>query len=193
MKTTKLHKITIEKLSANQIDAVLSISDAQLGRNYISKNILEHYLAEEHFTVHVAIVAGEVVAFSLMIICSVETLAEELFAEEEWIKATFENHQPTGYPKMAAVKTEMWGMEIGSRLLIQQLAEAEKHVHSTVGTIWKTETGAMMGRIVEKTGMKPLKEVPHYWSADSLAKQYLCPVCGTPPCQCTAVIYAKFF
>lgn len=192
MKTTKRQQITIEKLSASQIDAVLSISDAQLGRSYISRNILEHYLAEEQFTVHVATVAGEVVAFSLMIICSAEILAEELFAEEEWLKATFGNHEPTAYPKMAAVKAGMWGMEIGSRLLIHQLTEAEQYVRSTVGTIWKTETGAMMGSIVEKTGMKPLKEFPLYWSEDSIAKQYNCPVCGTPPCRCTAVIYAKF-
>jgi hypothetical protein len=32
-------------------------------------------------------------------------------------------------------------------------------------------------------------ELPNYWKEDSIKENFTCPVCGNPPCLCSAVIY----
>jgi len=61
-----------------------------------------------------------------------------------------------------------------------------------VSDAWKSDT-THVGSILDRYAYIALKEVPQYWTTDSVNNQYQCAVCGAPPCECTGVIYAKYF
>lgn len=55
---------------------------------------------------------------------------------------------------------------------------------------WKRNGNVAMHNIHINAGFKVLREIEHFWQADSIEKGYDCPECGNP-CNCSAVIYSK--
>lgn len=55
---------------------------------------------------------------------------------------------------------------------------------------WIKEDVNAMRRLLIRNGFESIKLIPNYWYNDSKEKNYHCAICGQPPCQCSAEIFA---
>lgn len=75
-------------------------------------------------------------------------------------------------------------------LVKDSIDEFKRREIKTVCSIaWKSKYRTNIGGILKRLGFEQILEIQNYWKEDSIEKGYSCPVCGGPPCKCSAVIY----
>ncbi len=156
--------VEIRDLRTDDIDAVLAIADSQLGEKYITETDLSEgkvFVAEEDDL-------GKIVGFCI---------------------ALDGTKDGKSYVRTVAVAQEFSGQGIGTALV----AKAVEYLSSLgakkiMSPLWKHNGVINSDVIFRRNGFRPVREIPEYWYADSLAKGYSCPVCGKG-CHCTCVMY----
>lgn len=90
-----------------------------------------------------------------------------------------------------AVAPGMTGRGLGSALVDEARARFRaRKVRVWATAAWKSPEGVTVSTILARAGMQPFTEVPDFWREASLSQGFRCPACGTPPCTCSAVMYA---
>ena len=92
--------------------------------------------------------------------------------------------------KSIVVDPKFQGYGVGTRLV----EESTRHLkisgaEAFISIAWTSSKGTHIGGIYANLNFVQLDKVEKFWSKDSEANEYSCPECGTPPCQCSAVIY----
>lgn len=190
MLTTIAYDLTF--LDSTQTEAVLHICNQQLGSGFLSLQQLQQYINNTNQFCHLAWYQQEVVGFSFMEIGDYTMIADKMKSGKDWFLEYFAPYNNIGYRSLTAVKKGFEGRGIASFLVKQGLDFLATKVEVVVCDAWKSNK-THIGSILERHAYHALKEIPHFWTADSIQEQYSCGVCGAPPCECTAVIYAKFF
>lgn len=54
---------------------------------------------------------------------------------------------------------------------------------------WKSSAGVQIGGVLSKLGFREWITLDKFWAEESISQNFSCPVCGNPPCNCSAVIY----
>jgi len=174
------------------IDTILKISNKQLGNGFLSRELLLTYIDNPDKFCQIALEEETVVGFSLMEIASCAEIASKFKSESEWFLNYFAPYKRIAYRSLTAVSPAFEGNGIASLLVKKGVEFLSKKAEVLVCDAWKSGT-TFIGNILERNGYKAIREVPLYWTADSVNYQFQCKVCGNPPCTCVAVIYAKFF
>ena len=55
---------------------------------------------------------------------------------------------------------------------------------------WKSSAGVKIGGVLSKLGFREWITLDKFWAEESISQNFSCPVCGNPPCNCSAVIYS---
>jgi diaminopimelate decarboxylase len=179
-------------IKKSHIPSILSICEDQLGNGFLAPDLLASYLDHASKYCHVVLVDQEVVGFSLMEISPCAQIAQKMKQAEAWFLSYFAAYDKIGYRSLTAVNKKYEGKGVASFLVEQGLDFLSNKVAVVVCDAWKSEH-THIGSILERNGCEPLKEVPHFWTTESIQQNYQCGFCGAPPCECTAVIYARFF
>lgn len=183
---------SLDLLKEEHIPFILNICNEQLGDGFLSEAELQHYLDNETKFCHVVQHSNQVAGFSLMEISDKSIIAKKMRSEEQWFLNYFAAYDKIGYRSLTAVSNQFQGKGVASFLVEKGLHFLSQKTDVVVCDAWKSET-THIGNILERNSYEVLKEVPQFWTAESINKQYQCGVCGAPPCECTAVIYARFF
>lgn len=188
---TAIH-LQLDILQDRHLTAVLAIADARFGQGFLSRSALLPYLQSETHICQVALYEGQVVGFSLMEMGSPQAIAPRLKGESAWFLQYFNAYSRLAYRSLTAVAQAFEGRGIAHFLVSQGLAFLSDKVEAVICDAWKSSY-THIGKVLERNGYRVLREVPLYWAAESVEQQYQCAVCGQPPCECTAVFYARFF
>ncbi|MFK7797149.1 MAG: hypothetical protein AB8E82_06820 [Aureispira sp.] len=181
-------------LTSEHIDAVLALSDEQMGKGFLSKQTIRQYIRQANYFGQVVVENGRVLGFSLMEIVERAQLAKRLKSAEQWFLAYFAAYERLGYRSLTAVASHAQGQGIGSHLVQEGLKMLAKKVPVVVCEAWQSnQPSAGRSNVFLDNGYKALKVCSNFWKEESVQKKYTCSICGTPPCQCTAVIYGCFF
>ena len=190
MDTTLTYVLTA--FTNNHINSILAICQQQLGKGFLSRETLTTYLNQTDKFCFVALAGEQVVGFSLMEIAPRDVIASKMKSAQTWFSNHFKAYEQIGYRSLTAVDPTFEGRGVASLLVKEGLAFLGTKVDVVICDAWKSET-THIGNILERNGYEPLKEIPYFWTSESINEQYNCSVCGAPPCSCSAVIYAKFF
>ena len=179
-------------LQYHLIDAVLEISRLQLGNDFITKEDLLPYINDDSKTCQLLRLESIIVGFSLMEIAPKGLIGQKMNVEQAWLDEYLKDYDSIGYRSVTAVHPAYEGKGIASALVQNGLHYLSQKVSVVLCEAWKS-SHTHIANILERNGYTALKEIPYYWTADSIKLQYECSHCGAPPCACTAVIYAAFF
>ena len=182
----------IGSITENDIPAVLTIADHELGKDYLTSDLLHDYAsAQEKYVFEIAKSGNDIIGFCVSIVTSKDELKEYIKTKKP-IKE-FEFSKKIGLIKTVAVKHSFKGKGVGSKLVSNSLIQLQnKHgIRSFCSIGWKNNNKINIEGVLKRLGFTILKEIPEYWASDSIEKEYTCIVCGDPPCKCPAVIFTK--
>lgn len=185
----KKMNIRITLFSSRYKKEVASISEKEMGKNFINEEYLNFFLDNPNAQGIVALVNDEVVGFSFFQWCVKDELSKYIFVDQGWLKEIFKNVDLIGYRNLTAVKKEFQGRGIGSKLVDNSIEELKKRAEVIANVVWKAPGSKNLGKALERHGLKRVKTIRGYWREDSLKRKYECAACGLPPCRCTAEIY----
>lgn len=187
--------VKIMNMKKSDIPQIIEISDQELGKDYLNHNDIEQMIdSKEDYICKVAYCSDEskIVGFCLGFIINPEKLQSLLKVESAKIPRFLRLSDKIGVIKTVAVEKNYQGYGIGKKLVEDCYNELVKRgVQSVFSIAWKNGEVINIGGILTLLGFKKYLEINRYWEKESLEKGYFCPVCGNPPCACSAVIYAK--
>ena len=155
--------IRIRDLQQADIDEILAIADAQLGEKYITVDDL--YACNVFVAEHVEM--QKCAGFCL----------------------SYVGQEGEAYVRTVAVSPDFSGRGIGTDLVAKSVEYLKRvGAKKIMSPLWKHDGIVNSDVIFRRNGFLPLREIPDYWYADSIAKGYSCPVCGKG-CHCTCVLY----
>lgn len=165
--------------------AILKVADDQLGANYLSGSSLDAIHEGRGFAL-IAEVAGEVVGFS---VCLRQTISEAEAMMKRPPPRYMQYAEHVGVLKTVAVDDRFQGRSLGSMLVEASIERFRIEGTSVIYTVaWKSAEGTNIEGIIQRMGFADIHEVPGYWEQESLDESFSCPVCVSPPCECSAVI-----
>lgn len=190
-----LKDFSIVDLIDDYIPTVIAISDDQLGKDYLTIDVLQQSISDsgKYFTRVALNSRKEVIGFCLCGVISPDELKNLLRIPPEEIPQALKYSKRIGLIGVLAVKDEYQKRGVGTALVndcITKLNSANVAAMCCVG--WRSSKGINIGGILSTCNFETLKEIPDYWREDSLQKNYRCHDCGEPPCTCSALIYARF-
>jgi predicted N-acetyltransferase YhbS len=181
--------IQTKKLTPQHLPAVKSLLDQQFGKDYLPMEELHIFSNPPHFGL-VAVEKDNIIGVSLVKIGSVATLAEELLLEKNWFKTYLGEDKTIALRKHLAVDSYYQGKGVGKRLVTNGIEQLRPMVDYIISIVWKENAERSLGKLLQKVGAAPIQTISNYWKKDSLDKQYDCPICGQPPCECSTIIYS---
>jgi ribosomal protein S18 acetylase RimI-like enzyme len=176
------------------IPQITEIADDQLGKDYLTDEDLERILsAPEHYVCAVALDKphAKVVGFCLGLQIQQHEIKDYIHLAESDIPRSIKNSERIGLLKTIAIDQEHQRLGIGFKLTEKCVTELiSRKVQTIISIAWQNGCRVNMHGILSGLKFRKVKEIPFFWKNDSLKKGYSCPMCGQPPCKCTAVIYA---
>lgn len=184
----KMRDVSIIQATKEFLPRLLSIAEHELGDSYIQP---ESLLPKNGVT-FLGQVNGDPVGYAA---CHIEPSENYIRGHakiaQERIHA-LKAAKDIGVVTTVAVDSRFQGFGIGTKLLSESLNWLREHgVHLVAMVGWKSDSGVHIGGVAKSLGFESQFEIPEYWSEDSVSHGYKCPVCGDPPCHCTAVFFLK--
>lgn len=182
----ELRSVVVRPAHREDLLEILRLADAQLGTGYVDEGS-EHFLEEPGAFGFVAVHRGQVIGFAL---CAVCTPDEAISAMRVRVPLHIRAAEQVGVLKTAAVDERYLGQGVGSMLVTACLDRFQADgVRAVYAVAWKSGDRINIGGVLRRHGFVPAGEVENYWKDASMEAGFSCPVCGQPPCTCSAVIF----
>lgn len=182
-------KIDIRKMTVDDVCKVIKIADGELGVGYLgSLDITPDKSEGENYCRLVALSKSKIIGFCLCEYVDIDRLNNKYHIENvpNWIR----KGDMICMIKTVAVDKEWQGRGVAETLLDEVFVKMKEHgikVMTSIG--WVKEGHTNIGHLLEKKGMKSAGIIENYWKEDSINTGFICPVCGEPPCKCSAEIF----
>lgn len=183
-----LRSYNINPLNNKDIDGVITLSNLLLGKDYLTPSLLQEYLANDNKIAFVVKAENQIIGFLLIQICDPKEVTSLALTEKEWFSNLFNNY-PLGVIKTIAIHPNYKQQGIGTALTKKGVEKLTKSCEKIISICWNQKEATSFNFVLEKCGLQNLKEIKNFWKNDSLTKEYNCPICGDPPCVCSAFIY----
>jgi GNAT superfamily N-acetyltransferase len=186
---------SIHNITANDVTEVLKIAEGQLGDAYINSSDL---MSSKTGIALCAKLQDRIVGFGTAKIIDAKDFYSKLlsfFSNDTALRPLqrrLEGEKTIGLIASVATAPSATGRGIGTMLIAECIEHLEKlDINIIAATAWRSSKGVQAGSILENRGFQSVLEIANYWKDDSEKHCYMCPVCGPPPCQCSAVIYLR--
>lgn len=179
-------KITLATKSS--VPRILAIAENQLGKDYISEASLDF----DKNIILKAQIENETVGFSISKLIDKEEFKNEFNKVAGMKNRVINSIDKIGVIRTIAVSLDFQRRGIGNKLLKESLlllSQRGAEIIIIVG--WKSCKGTKIHSLAQLNNFRIIGEIKNYWYEDSQSKMYGCPVCGEPPCECSAVIYSR--
>lgn len=177
----------IAPMTTGQLPMVCRLADAELGKGYLS----EAELLRTELQTLVASESGTVIGFITCGIVTTSSLRQQAGKLFDVLPAEFQLAGRLGKIGSLVVEKSRQQQGIGTRLLSAALEELAGSVQRVFLLGWRSAKGTNVQPLVRKLGFEQVAVIRNYWQEASQQQGYTCPVCGRPPCHCSAVIFCK--
>lgn len=178
----------IKNATKEDLKEIYLVCNEQLGFNYLPLERLNKLFDNKSTIIRIKMIEDNIAGFALC-----EVLNNDEIVEQVRDKALLNKEEKSfGFIDIVATKEEYKGKGIASSLVQDCLKELlERGIKQVFSAAWKDKDNINIGKVLEKSGLIPAKEIKNYYYEESLNKGYNCPNCGNPPCKCSAVIFVR--
>ncbi len=173
----------IRDIVNTDLPSVISIANEELGNNYF-EGVLNNEKIDNLSILRVIEKDNhEIAGFCYAYLAPPESLDGILTPLSSGLK--------TAILKTIAIKNRYKNTGLGKTMIDDMIRELELiHTQIIISTVWYNQLNPAIRIIMNNSDFKLHKEIPNYWTNDSIEKGYQCPVCGHP-CICSAIIYYR--
>ena len=184
--TTKIHPLAL-----HTIKHCIKIGNSQFGNGFVTElELLNTIKSSQRFGL-ISETNNTVSGFVLATVFdSFDQLEPNLMSNLNWFKTTYKNKFPIALIQTIGVSEDYTGLGIGKQLTNAILNEVNKLSKTTLSMVWEHQNGTPLAHILDQCGLKMQTKMSNYWLNDSIQNNYECKYCGTPPCQCTMMVYS---
>lgn len=190
----RMDNFKVKNAEVENICKVVDIIDNELGKNYVEYSQLEQYiLNSDEYICKIAVNKfNAIVGFCLCRILERNNFYQYVKVDETIVPPYVNVVDKIGVIKTVVIDKKYQGLGVGSLLVNDAINEFKNRGTKVISSVaWKNGEKVNIGGILEKIGMKPCITIEDYWKEESLMQGFSCPVCGKPPCHCSAIIYFK--
>lgn len=164
---------------------MVQLADEQFGAGYLTEGDVHRCTPRGSGFTLVAVDQDRMVGFALCRLPSREELRKMLRIPLP------DGSEPDGVLRTIAVRPGYQRQDVGQSLVQSALTQFRALGAGTVYTVaWKRRGAVPLRGVLTGARFTRLAKVRDYWTTASLAEGFACVSCGTPPCRCTAVVYA---
>lgn len=171
---------------------VLRIADVQLGKDYVTPEMLKNLLQDDNAMRCEVVVDNnkrKVIGFCIY----------GIHNYDEVLEITRRNHirgimfaKEIGYLKTIAIDRTFAGYGIASNVVKHCIEEMNNQgISSIISSAWKHGGIINIENVLKSNGFVRQKEIANYWYESSINEKFMCPQCGNP-CHCSCVIFIKY-
>ena len=183
---------TICEMRQNDLGQVLAIADSQLGKDYVSPDMLGRMLSADNCMRCNVIKAGKscrIIGFIIYAAIEYEKVLEITRGVE--IRELMVSPK-IGYLKTIAIDKHYTGYGIASKAIEECLRSFNRQgIYACISPAWKHGGKINIEDVLVWNGFIKKYEIPNYWYASSISEHFSCPQCGNP-CHCSCVIFIKY-
>jgi len=178
-------------LDPSSIQNCVEIGNSQFGNGFVTELGLLSTIKESHQFGLVSKTNNIVSGFVLAILClNFDDLEPLLISNKKWFKIEYDLKFPIALIQTIGVSEKHTGLGIGKQLTTAILNQVNTLSKTTLSMVWEHPNGTPLAHILSQRGLKMQIKMPNYWQLDSIQNNYDCKYCGTPPCQCTMMVYS---
>lgn len=167
---------------------ILHLADRQLGAGYLDPQLLCELLDSSGGFTLVAKRETRVVGFAMCLILD----ADEARRMTRTEVPNLGHADCIGIVKTVAVSPDSAGMGIGTDLVRACLDRFRAvGVRAAMSIAWKKGNVVNIRGVLTTCGFREFATVEDFWAEESLEEGFDCPACATPPCRCSAVMFAR--
>ena len=180
--------IKIVKFEIGHLAELLEISNEVFGQYFLNLAYLNIYLNSDSNKSLVAITPeNRVVGFLFLEKFSFVKNSKHFISNKDWFNNWFTPKQNLTLIKQIAVTSAYQSKGVG-KLLLNQVNQLNT---TLVCVVWDKGEKTPLRYLLSKNNFVQELKIEKYWSNESVEKNYLCDICGQPPCKCNAEIYIK--
>ena len=184
----KVAPVKIRKVSKETAASCMAIAENQLGKDYIPE---KDFLNTDFYPVY-GMVKYDVAGFAIGKAFEQQGFLNKFPKVAQRMPNALPWADTIGMVSSVAIRQDYQGRGVGYLLVRDVLQHFDGHNISMMVMLgWATSDGVHIAGIARALGFTEKGTIPEYWHEDSLAKGYQCPVCGDPPCHCSAVLYVR--
>lgn len=185
--------IIIKAVEHRYIPHIISIADRNIGEQYLTEELINNCINDtNNYICKVAIDndSKKVVGFYISYIVNPQSINTVINVTPNQIPRMFKYPSKIGVLKTIAVDNKYQGYSIGTLLSKDSIEEFRARNVPTICTIaWKSKNGTNLEGVLKRLNFEKVLEIKDYWKEDSINNSFECPVCGEPPCRCSAEIF----
>jgi GNAT superfamily N-acetyltransferase len=169
----------------------MALVDRTQGKGILGSDYFERCARESDRLLLLALLDDALVGLAGARVLSKDDFDYYLPFGREAVLELFQLHR-VGVMSTASVVEPMQGQGIGQALTrrrIQWMNESGCSVQIAVS--WASGLPHTSDRVFAKLGFKHLSRVDGFYEKDSAQRGWICPVCGSPPCRCSASLYLR--
>lgn len=185
----RFHRIVslkISKVSKETAAACMAIAEVQLGKDYIPE---KDFLNDDFHCVY-GRMERDIVGFAIGKSLDRQDFINKFPKVAERLPNILPWADTVGMVSSVAIRQDCQGRGAGYAL-VQNVLQYLDAQSMTVMLGWSAPDGVHIAGIAHALGFTEKAIIAEYWHDDSLSKGYRCPVCGSPPCHCSAVLYVR--
>jgi len=186
-----LQRMTIKNATNEHIQAILEISDQELGQGYMDKQTIEDAIQDDNSYLKIAEIDNKVNGFCYGFISNLENRYTK--RDLDILLQAFSSASSVGMIKTVITKRDVQRKGVGTKMVDDCLEFfKEKNAQHAYSVAWKRHGIINIEKVLKRLNFEELKEIEDFWAFDSIEHGYSCPACGTPPCRCSAIIFVKY-
>jgi GNAT superfamily N-acetyltransferase len=170
----------------------LALVDRTQGKGIITLDYLERCASESDKLLLLALLDGSLAGVAAARVVPQDGFDYYLPFGREAVLDLFQ-HYRVGLMSLASVVEPLQGQGIGQELTrhrIQWMNDAG--CTAQIAVSWRSGLTHTSDRVFTKLGFKCLSQVEGFYREDSTQRGWICPVCGSPPCRCSASFYIRY-
>lgn len=187
----KVLNYAIRKADIADISALVYLGAITLGEGYLTPQRLRRDITEQ--IGHVAVHEQKIVGYCISECLNPQSLKGQLLGhpQDEFIDLVRADKRGTlGLIQSVGVDPTYRKMGIASQMVQSGMADLKfRGIETIMALAWKTDT-IHIGGVLTKLGFSARKQYEEFWSEQSIQYNFKCPVCGLPPCRCSAVLFS---
>lgn len=184
----KIAPVKIRKVTKETAASCMAIAESQLGKDYIPE---KDFLNTNFYSVY-GMVKRDVAGFAIGKIFEQQDFLNKFQKIAQRMPNALPWADTVGMISSVAVRQDYQKRGVGYSLAWNVLNHFDaRNVSMMIMLGWAAPDGVHIAGIAHTLGFSEKGAIPDYWYDDSLSKGYRCPVCGDPPCHCSAVLYVR--